>query len=72
MVFDFAPQIEIGAEILSRRGDDQRLHTERPSVRRRRELDAAYHEAKDAERLTRLTQDGYDADEPEWDDDDDQ
>ena len=29
MIFDFAPQIEIGAEILSRRGEDQRLSEER-------------------------------------------
>lgn len=72
VVFDFAPQIEIGAEILARRGDDQRLHTERPSVRRRRELDAAYHEAKEAERLTRLTQDGYRGEfDADWDDDSD-
>jgi GTPase len=43
VIFDFAPQIEIGAEILSRRGDDRRLTEERPAVRRRREKDRAYH-----------------------------
>ncbi len=48
VVFDFAPQVEAGAEILARRGDDQRLHGERESVRRRRELDAEYHAAKAA------------------------
>ncbi len=67
VVFDFAPQVDIGAEILSRRGDDQRLHEERPAVKRRRELDAAYHAAKDAERLTRMAADGWD-DETQTDD----
>jgi GTP-binding protein len=43
VIFDFAPQIEIGAEILSRRGADQRLAEERPAARRRREKDRAYH-----------------------------
>jgi GTP-binding protein len=52
VVFDFAPQIESGAEILSRRGEDQRLARERPAATRRRELDAAYHAAKQAEDLT--------------------
>lgn len=50
VVFDFAPQVEIGAEILARRGEDQRLVTERPAARRRRALDAEYHAAKSAER----------------------
>jgi len=66
VVFDFAPQIESGAEILARRGDDQRLHAERPSVRRRRELDADYHARKaesEAERATRLASYGLDPDE---------
>ncbi|MFV0407068.1 MAG: GTPase ObgE [Propioniciclava sp.] len=49
VVFDFAPQVRSGAEILTRRGDDERLHAERPSVARRRELDADYH-ARKAER----------------------
>jgi GTPase len=43
VIFDFAPQIEIGAEILSRRGEDQRLIEERPAAQRRREKDRAYH-----------------------------
>ena len=46
MVFDFAPQVESGAEILARRGEDQRLETQRPAVARRRERDAEYHRAK--------------------------
>lgn len=43
VVFDFAPQIDTGAELLSRRGEDSRLDEVRPSVRRRREMDATYH-----------------------------
>jgi GTPase len=43
VIFDFAPQIDIGAEILSSRGDDQRLNKERPAAQRRREKDQAYH-----------------------------
>jgi GTP-binding protein len=44
VIFDFAPQIDIGAEILSSRGQDQRLTAERPAAQRRREKDRAYHE----------------------------
>jgi GTP-binding protein len=58
VVFDFAPQVDVGAEILARRGEDQRLMSERPSVARRRELDAAYHEAKRAEDLTQAAVSG--------------
>jgi GTPase len=48
VVFDFAPQLEIGAEILSRRGEDQRLSEERPAARRRRERNRAYRSAEEA------------------------
>ena len=49
VVFDFAPQVDIGAEILSRRGEDVRLEEpQRPAVTRRRELDREYHEAREA------------------------
>jgi GTP-binding protein len=48
VIFDFAPQIDIGAEILSPRGEDQRLAEERPAVQRRREQDRAYHSEDDA------------------------
>jgi GTP-binding protein len=69
VVFDFAPQVEIGAEILSRRGEDQRLITERPAARRRRALDAEYHAAKAAEREaehhTRLATEGLESEEDE-------
>ena len=47
MIFDFAPQIEIGAEILNPRGEDERLAKERPAAQRRREKDRAYHESKE-------------------------
>ncbi|MGL5406407.1 MAG: GTPase ObgE [Propionibacteriaceae bacterium] len=46
VIFDFAPQVETGAEILSRRGEDDRLISERPAVIRRREIDADYHDAR--------------------------
>ncbi|MCC2592598.1 GTPase ObgE [Tessaracoccus sp. OS52] len=46
VVFDFAPQVDVGAEILSRRGEDARLEEERPAVARRRKLDAEYHARK--------------------------
>jgi GTP-binding protein len=49
VIFDFAPQIDIGAEILSRRGEDQRLVAERPAAQRRREKDRAYHASEEAE-----------------------
>ena len=62
-MFDFAPQVRSGAEILARRGDDQRLHAERPSVARRRELDASYHEAR-ARQEGRFAPDRADDDEP--------
>lgn len=57
VVFDFSPQVDIGAEILSRRGDDNRLAQERPSVTRRRELDAEYHARKAAERAGQVLND---------------
>lgn len=47
VIFDFAPQVDTGAEILARRGEDQRLMHERPSATRRREEDAEYHAARE-------------------------
>ncbi|CUW10843.1 GTPase Obg [Propionibacterium freudenreichii subsp. shermanii] len=46
VVFDFIPQREIGAEILSRRGEDQRLNELRPATQRRRARDAEYQAAR--------------------------
>ena len=65
VVFDFAPQVEIGAEILSRRGEDSRLEAERPAAARRRKLDAEYHAAKAIDYATS----GFEPDEGELDDD---
>ncbi|MBK8460306.1 MAG: GTPase ObgE [Micropruina sp.] len=65
VVFDFAPQVDVGAEILSRRGEDQRLIGQRPAAKRRRELDAEYHAAKEAERLTRVAEHGLEVDQGE-------
>jgi len=47
VIFDFAPQIDIGAEILSPRGQDDRLAEEQPARERRREKDRAYHAPDD-------------------------
>ena len=41
VVFDFKPGIDAGAEVLSRRGEDQRFDDSRPAARRRREIDEA-------------------------------
>jgi GTP-binding protein len=49
VIFDFAPQIDIGAELLARRGEDNRLQQQRPAVQRRRTKDAEYHAAREAE-----------------------
>jgi GTP-binding protein len=43
VVFDFAPEVQAGAEILARRGEDHRLEEPRPAVQRRREKDSEYH-----------------------------
>ena len=44
VVFDFQPSIEAGAEMLGRRGEDQRFDEKRPAHRRRREIDEAMGE----------------------------
>jgi GTP-binding protein len=49
VIFDFAPQVEIGGEILSRRGEDHRFAEPRPAVRRRRARDRDYHSADSVE-----------------------
>jgi len=62
VVFDFVPQIDIGAEILSPRGEDPRLAEERPAVVRRRQRNRAYHaDLEDAEVLDPATSSGDDA-----------
>ncbi len=41
VVFDFKPGIEAGAEMLGRRGEDQRFDESRPARQRRRDIDEA-------------------------------
>ena len=36
IVFDFAPEVQAGAEILARRGEDHRLEEDRPAAQRRK------------------------------------
>jgi GTP-binding protein len=49
VVFDFKPGIDAGAEVLSRRGEDQRFEESRPAARRRREIEAAMDERGEGE-----------------------
>jgi GTP-binding protein len=60
VVFDFAPEVQAGAEILARRGEDHRLEEPRPAVQRRREKDSEYHafKAGDVEAPADLSQYG--------------
>lgn len=60
VVFDFAPQIDIGAELLSARGEDNRLDEVRPAAARRRVKDAAYHAEKEAAQAVSLALTGLD------------
>jgi GTPase len=69
VVFDFAPQVDIGAELLSRRGEDNRMQELRPAARRRRAKDAVYQERKVAERSVNAAIDGVDWDDEEGEDD---
>jgi GTP-binding protein len=42
VVFDFKPMMNAGAELLSRRGEDQRFDETRPAEQRRRAIDEAF------------------------------
>lgn len=42
VVFDFAPTVDPGAEMLARRGQDQRFDEPRPAAQRRRDRDEAF------------------------------
>jgi len=42
VVFDFRPMMQTGAELLSRRGEDQRFEEQRPAARRRQAIDEAW------------------------------
>jgi GTP-binding protein len=60
VVFDFAPEVQAGAEILARRGEDHRLEEPRPAVQRRRDKDEEYHALRsgEVERAADLSQYG--------------
>src|SRR4051794_41116383 len=50
VVFDFKPMVDAGAASLgARRGEDERFEEQRPAVRRRRAIDAAYDERGEGE-----------------------
>ena len=49
MVFDFKPSVLAGAEMLGRRGEDQRFEESRPARQRRREIDEAMDEREEGE-----------------------
>jgi GTP-binding protein len=49
VVFDFAPEVQAGAELLARRGEDQRLDEDRPAAQRRKEKDYEYHLRREGE-----------------------
>jgi GTP-binding protein len=83
VVFDFKPGIDAGAEMLGRRGEDQRFDESRPAARRRRAIDEAMDDRGEGEtradvarRLDRPDDYGptsYEiggADDPDWAEDD--
>ena len=49
VVFDFRPSVAAGAEMLGRRGEDQRFDESRPARERRREIDEAMGEREEGE-----------------------
>ncbi|WP_082563485.1 MULTISPECIES: GTPase ObgE [unclassified Nocardioides] len=49
VVFDFKPGIEAGAEMLGRRGEDERLREERPAATRRRDIQEQMPERSETE-----------------------
>ena len=83
VVFDFKPGIDAGAEILARRGEDQRFDESRPAAHRRRAIQEALPERAEGEtradvarRLDKPETYGpssYEiggADDPDWSEDD--
>ncbi len=85
VVFDFKPSIEAGAEMLGRRGEDERLRADRPAAQRRRDIQEALPErgenetrADVARRLDREMRPGVgpmsyvigSTDDPDWSEDD--
>ncbi|GAB3913546.1 GTPase Obg [Microlunatus endophyticus] len=51
VIFDFSPQVDVGAEILGRRGEDNRFLSDRPAAQRRKAKDEEYHRAREAGEL---------------------
>jgi GTP-binding protein len=49
VVFDFRPGIDAGAQMLGRRGEDQRFEESRPAAQRRRDIDEAMDERAEGE-----------------------
>ncbi|KQP64218.1 MULTISPECIES: GTPase ObgE [Nocardioides] len=49
VVFDFKPGMDAGAEMLGRRGEDQRIDHSRPAASRRREIDEAMEHRAEGE-----------------------
>src|SRR6476469_1490395 len=49
VVFDFKPGVDAGAEMLSRRGEDQRFNDSRAAARRRRAIDEAMDDRAEGE-----------------------
>ncbi len=49
VVFDFRPMMNAGAELLSRRGEDQRFEESRPAAQRRRAIDEAFGDRAEGE-----------------------
>jgi GTP-binding protein len=81
VVFDFKPGIEAGAEMLGRRGEDQRFDESRPAARRRRDIDAAMPDRAEGETRADVARrlgtgtgpTSYEigsADDPDWSEDD--
>jgi GTP-binding protein len=73
VVFDFKPGLDAGAEMLGRRGEDQRFTESRPAAHRRRAIDEAMPERDEVETRAdvarRIDQEGgADAHDPAGDD----
>ncbi len=49
VVFDFKPSLQAGAEMLGRRGEDQRFYAERPAATRRRAINEGFEERAEGE-----------------------
>jgi GTPase len=80
VVFDFKPGIDAGAEMLGRRGEDERLREERPAATRRRDIQELMPERSETEtradvarKIDRGGPMSYEigtADDPDWAEDD--